>query len=126
MGNNYFDYTENYNFSKELNFRKNFPTGGEVIGEIGLDNGFFAELEKNGGIAGASDRIIVWLCHREHKEKVYAFTAMRGIMLCGVDTQFRNAVRMKFKTNYAKLIKAYANRYCRTEKKVTKGVSVKD
>lgn len=124
MGNNYFDYTENYNFPKELNFRRNFPAGGEVIGEVELDNGFFAELVKNGGIAGASDRIIVQLCHREHKEKVYAFTVMRGVMLCGGDSQLRSAVRMKFKTNYAKLIKAYADRYCRTEKKVTKGVPV--
>lgn len=117
MGNNYFDHTKNYNFPKELNARKSFPTDGETVGEVELGNGFFAELVKNGGIAGASDRIIVWLCHREHKEKVYAFTAMSGLMVCGRDTLLQNTVRMKFKTNYAKLIKAYANRYCSTASK---------
>lgn len=117
MGHNYFDYTENYNFSKEFNERSSFSTDGEVIGKVELDNGFFAELVKDGGITGASDRIIVWLCHREHKEKVYAFTIMLGVMVYGGDTVLRNVIRMKFKTNYARLIKIYAKRYCSTVKK---------
>lgn len=126
MGYNYFDHTETYNFRKEFNERSSFSANGEVIGEIELDNGFFAELVKDGGITGASDRIIVWLCHREHKQKVYAFTIMSGVMVYGRDTAMRNVVRMKFKTNYAGLIKTYAKRYCSTVKKMTNEVSVKD
>ena len=125
MGDGYFDYTENYNFSKEMEERSSFHSDGEVIGQVELDNGYFAELVKDGGISGASDRIIVWLCHREHKEKVYAFSIMLGVMVCGRDTVLQNAVRMKFKTNYARLIKTYTKRYCSTEKKMTDKVSVK-
>ena len=86
MGFDYFDYTANYNFSQELNDRKDFTNNGEVIGEIELGNNFFAELVKDGGKPGASDRVTVWLCHREHKEKIYAFTVMSGVMIYGRDT----------------------------------------
>lgn len=125
MGHGYFDYTGNYNFSKEFNERRNYSSDGEVIGEVELDNGFYAELVKNGGISGTSDRITVWLCHRNHKEKIYAFTIMAGIMLGEKDTLIWNTVRMKFATNYARLIKTYAKRYCGTVKKMTNEVSVK-
>lgn len=126
MRYNYFDYTQRYNFSKELNERKNFSSDGEVIGEVELDNNFYAELVKNGGIPGASDRIIVWLCHREHKERIYAFTILQGIMLCGNDTALQNIVRMKFATNYAKLKETYNRKYCGTERKMTNKGSVLD
>lgn len=51
MGHGYFDYTGNHNFSKELNERRNYSNDREVIGEAELDNGFYAELVKNGGIS---------------------------------------------------------------------------
>lgn len=125
MGHGYFDYTGNYNFSKEFNERMDYSSDGEVIGEVGLDNDFYAELVKNGGISGASDRITVWLCHRNHKEKIYAFTIMAGIRICEKDTLIWNTVKMKFATNYAKLKETYSSRYSNTQRKMSKKVSVK-
>lgn len=117
MGFGYFDYTENYNFSKELDYRKNYARDGEVIGEVELGNEFYAELVKNGGISGVTDRIMVWLCHREHKEKVYAFTMMEGAMLHKKGMERQDMIRMKFAGNYAKLTEAYAKRYCKSAKR---------
>ena len=115
MGHDYYDYTENYNFSKELNKRKNYSNDGEIIGEVELGHDFYAELVKNGNISCVNDRITVWLCCRNHKEKIYAFTIMVGIGVCGRDTLLGNTVRMKFATNYAKLKEAYSRRYCNTK-----------
>lgn len=112
MSYNKFDFTENYDFSKEMNERSQFSNKGIVIGEVELGDKFYAELVKDGGVSGLTDRITVWLCHREHKEKIYAFTMMVGYMVDAKNIAMQNTVKMKFVTNYANLKKTYSKKYC--------------
>lgn len=112
MNEFYHDYSGNCDFEKDFNSRKKVPIGGKVIGEVDLGHGFYAEIVRQEWAPGIAEQDAVVLCHREHRERIFAFALVVSDMEPGKDTYLRNLVWMKFATDFAGLKEAYGRRYC--------------
>lgn len=100
-----YDFTEQYNFNKEIQIREQFKCDGLEVDKIDLGDDFYAVLMKE------ESKVTVWLGHSGSKEKVYAFTVWLAGCCPANDMEVINTVRWKFNTNYANLKLAYAENY---------------
>lgn len=106
-----YDFTEQYNFNNEMKKRGTFTCDGIEAGRVDLGDGFYASLMQTEFETKNQYRVTVWLSHTDCEEKVYAFTMMLGVACSVNDADVVNTVRVKFRTNYANLKKAYKKKH---------------
>ena len=100
-----FDMTEQYDFRKEMDHRSKMQDMGMEVERIDLGDGFYAKIVLEGS------KYTIWLTHTECKKQVYAFSIIFNPYYPELGVSQKNLIKLKFKTNYAKLIQAYIKKY---------------
>lgn len=100
-----FDFTEIYNFNKEMNYRSNMECIGTEVENLDLGDGFYAK------VMVIESRYMIWLSHTNCEKLVYAFSIAFNPYYHTWNTEMANAIKLKFKTNYARMKEAYTKKY---------------